>query len=819
MILASDIEAKGLLDIVHSKSDVHCLCSVDIETGEVYLFHDHPEFDNVKVYDAYDEKEYTIPPRKGTLDEGITFWQEVIAKGGKLVIHNAHTYDRLVINRIWGEDEEDNVIPFDGYWDTFVQSKVQWYERPTPKGCKGPHGLFAYGVRSGVHKPEVTDWTFIDAFKLHRCIQDCHIQQFTYEYLEQERKKLFNKYKADFRPALRIESLYANDAALQELDGAKVDVDHIKACIVELDDLIEGLRAEIEPQLPPVIKGSTAKVSRKEMAEIFGYDTSKMSDEYYKKKKDGEIVDAVVKDYHRPTTSYTRTIKQNRYSAYHIEHGASPAFEKKKELTDWLKEHHNDIRKEWVVDKEVLETLVLNKNTCEYFEVEEDSTLIGGPFTRITITSATMTQTDVVKGFLIQLGWKHAEEWNLKTDVHGNKIKVEQETEVRWPEKAHKDAQLVKVIKRGGYMVSSPKLTEDDYEQLPEGIGKKIAQYNTYQHRRRFLSNPKDPENKGILSFVREDGRIPCGLNNFGTRSGRSAQRCWVNAPGEGSLYGDKIRACIIAEEGKEVVGVDMKSAQLSIAAYYANNSKYYDNVATGIEETEDGVYVGETAHCVNARMFGMVTKKQWQTAVKTQDKALIKKITKIRKKSKGGSFATLFGASGKKVAVTIGIPEKEGAKRKDQFLRELGLDNTNRVLEDYEREYPSGGGFLLPLAFGYWLWNNSSHKSLNTIVQGFEALAQKLCAIKFRMIKDEKGWKGRVKKILDIHDEILLECDKELSEEAGKVLGQCYTWAAQQIFEWHKKHPKHFANFGEPLFAIDLNGGFKKGVNYYEVH
>jgi hypothetical protein len=93
----------------------------------------------------------------------------------------------------------------------------------------------------------------------------------------------------------------------------------------------------------------------------------------------------------------------------------------------------------------------------------------------------------VVKGFLIKLGWKDADEWNLKKDVHGSYIKAEEDMELRWPKKAHPDNQLIKVVKKGELLVTSPKLTDDDYEQLPEGLGKKIAEYNTYKHRRNFL--------------------------------------------------------------------------------------------------------------------------------------------------------------------------------------------------------------------------------------------------------------------------------------------------------------------------------------------
>lgn len=817
MLLASDIEAKGFYEQVNTKGDVHCLCSLDVDTGEVYLFHDHPEFDNAVVVDPYDKKEYVIPPRNGSLDEGIVFWETVTKQKGKLIIHNCRTYDEPVINKIW----VGNLIPYNSYHDTFIQSKLQWFERRCPKGAKSPHGLKAYGIKFGVNKPEVDDWSYIDAFKLHRCIEDCKIQAETYKFLEKERSYLKEKYNIDFTQALNIENLYATECFRQESYGAYLDVPFARECVEELDKFIEDLTNEIEPMLPPTIKGKGAKLSRKEIAVKLGRDPSKQKEVIVQRKKNGEIVDVVEKPYFSPCTKWTNTIKGNVYYGFNLSYGESPKFSKKKELTDWIKEYHPDTKtKDWDIQKEEANTEVLSKDICNFFGVEEDNLdLIGGAFTKIEITASKMTQSEVVKGLLIKLGLKEFEDWNLATDIHGDYIKAEEDTVVYWPPKAHRSNQTKRKVKKGELLVSSPKLSESDYEQLPEGLGKKIADYNTYNHRRRFLENPKDPEEKGLLAYVRHDGRIPCGVNNFATRSGRGAQRVWVNAPSDSALYGEKIRRCIIAPEGKVLVGIDMRSAQLSIAAYYANNYDYYQNVASGIEFDAQGNYCGNTAHCVNSRMFGMVSLDEWERAKATQDKELIHHISLQRKKSKGGSFAVIFGASGGKVAKTIGIPETEGTKRKDQFLKQMGLDNVIATLKSYESKYKYGGGWLLPLAFGYYLWNDSGHKNVNTIVQGFEALSQKMAVIRLRKEVERKGLEMHINKVIDTHDEVLLEVTKGYEDIAGKLAGEAYTWAANQIFLYHKKNPIDFANSNPPVFPIDLNGGYKVGNNYYDVH
>ena len=816
-LLASDIEAIGFYDVVKSKKDIHCLCSIDVVTEEVFLFHDYEGFDEVSVTDPYDKKVYIIPKKLGSLEEGIKFWKDSADCGSLLIIHNLEHYDKPVINKIW----PDNEIPNEAYHDTFIQSKLQWFERPCPKGAKSPHGLKAWGIKCGVNKPEITDWATMDAFKLHRVVEDCKIQAKTYLMLEKERKELKESYGIDFTAALKIEAMYAAECFLQEQRGVKIDVPHVKECLLDLDTKLEILRAEIEPNLPPVVKGKGTKISRSEMAELFGYSSAKIKDNIVQRKRNGVVEDVVEKPYFKPSMNFTKKDKVNSYYGFNLSYGASPTFSKKKELTEWIKTSYPETKpKDWDIEKKEEVHEVLNSHTCEYFGVEPtDTDLISGAYTKVTIEPATLTQSDEVKAFLIKLGWKDAEDWNLKTDFDDNYIKVEQTTEVRWPVRAAPENQMVKILKKGEYLVSSPKLSEEDYDQLPEGIGRKIAEYNTYQHRRRFLENPKDPENKGLLSYIREDGRVPAGVNNFATRSGRGAQRVWVNAPSDSALYGKEIRQCIIAEEGKVVIGIDMKSAQLSIAAYYANNYEYYNSVASGQELDEDGKYVGQSAHCVNARMFGMVSEKDWLLAVDQQDKGLIHHITLKRKASKGGSFAVIFGASGKKVGKTIGIPESEGNARKTQFLQQMGLDTTIETLKVFEDTYRFKNGFMLPLAFGYWLWNNSSHKSVNTIVQGFEALAQKLMTIRLSKELKRLGLDQKAMMVLDVHDEKLLEVEIGYEDQVGKLAGECYTWAAEQIFNYHVKNPKTFANKVPPLFSIDLNGGYKVGKNYYDVH
>jgi hypothetical protein len=762
-LLHSDVEAKGFIEIVNKPEDVWCLVSRDDETDEVFIFHDYPKYDNAEIFDQGEK--HIIPPRTGTLLDGVRFWYLAGKNGSKLSVHNCFTYDKPLIEKIWPKC----IIDDDVWVDTFIQSKIQYFDRPQRKGAKSPHGLLNYSLMEGNKKPEVEDFSIMNAFMLHRCIVDTKTQKYAYNYLKKEREMLKSKLGICMEAAYKMEVEYTKTCYEQEQYGAKVDVPHIKKCIEYLDKTTEELAKDITPKLPPTIKVSGGKVSRVEMAGLFGYDTSGMKDAMEMVNKDGEMVSQPVKPYYKPTTNFHTIKKVNQYSGFNISYGYSPKFTKKDGLTKWIKSQHpkgdtaktkelSDFVKEWEVEKNIEETKLLNKNTCDYFEVEpEDTDVIVGAHTKIKFVESSLTQHEVVKGYLIKGGIKFAEEWNLKKDVEGQIIKAEFDTEVRYPPKARRDQQMVLKIKKGDALVTSPKFGEKEYAQLESEDGKNVGMYNTLVHRRRYLENYKDPENKGLLSYVRGDGRVGAGVNNFNTATGRASHRKIVNLPADGAVFGKEMRQCIIADEGKELVGIDQKSSQLSICAFVTNNTDYYEAVATGVEfendEKGEPIYHGSSAHCVNSRYFNLVTKEEWEDAVRTQNPDLIHDIVLKRKKSKGLSFASLFGCGPAKLALMGGFEVPEAKVKLQAFLDNMGLSEVIKFLEVCREKYKRGKGFYIPTGFGYWVYCGGVHKSTNYLIQSLEGVVQKKAVEIMKQMFIEKGyWEKSVNKILDMH-------------------------------------------------------------------
>ena len=792
--LAFDAEANGLLETV---TKMWCLVFQDIHSREMFIFHDFPQYNGAKVIDPYDGKEHTIPKRTGSLKYGVAF---MMKRGKKLICHNVYGYDHFLIKKFFPKFR----MKLSRYEDTLISSKIQWYDRPTPKGVRGNHGLASWGARQGHHKPDVTDWSTMDAFKLHRCIEDVRIQTGTYELLEAEREKMESVIGTSIRRAYELECQYRFEATIQEIDGAPVDVQHMKDCVKELDELSEELRVKVEPLLPDTLKVKAVRATAHEVATTLGAKRIPPI-KYQIKEIKGVKKKMEIKNFYRPVSKWLNISKQNMYSAVHEDLGVNTGhiFSKLKDARDWTKTEYPD-SKGWKFPKDILEVTSYNNHTCNHFGVEPDDyekggRVIDGAHTKIEWHTSTMSQHAVVKDFLLSLGWIPTE-YNYKKNPKGG---------------FERDA-------RGKLIETSPKLTEDSFDSLPEGVGKDIANFNTYSHRRKFIANPTDMS-KGLLNHVRPDGRVSCGINNFGTSTGRSSHSNWVNAAGVGALYGDKIRKIIkVQRDDYRLVGADMKSAQLSIAAYYANNFGYYQAVVDGEEVIKDAqgkeIYVGESGHCVNARAFGLVSQEEWKRAIDTQDPELLHSIMLRRGKSKGGTFATIFGASGKKVAQTLGIDESIGEARRSQFLEEIGLDEPIARLESMMKQYRRGAGGYLELPFGVWVYCKQSHKLFNYLDQGTEAVCQKVAVLEFKknLAKGIKSGNLEAKKILDYHDEFLCESHEDCADEVGKLMTDSYKYASDRCFEWHQTESKWFSDL---TFPFNLDGGFKVGYTYLDVH
>ncbi len=773
--LVFDVEANGLLDTV---TKIWCIACADLETNQMFLFHDYPEFDGVEGVDE-EGNPFTIPVRDGTLKQGALF----LHKAKSLVCHNLLGYDLFLLNRFFPKFKIRYNYP--EIRDTLLESQVLWFDRPPVKGVKGIHGLAPWAKRFNRYKPEIKDWSFIDALKLHRCIEDIEVNVLVAKQMDTEKAWLKDSCNGiEFDEGLVTEHEYRYWSTIQELNGALVNVPHMQECCVELDGLLEELREEIEPMLPPSIHIKSTRATAHEVATLLGS----------KKVPNKKIVwidgkPSQHKTMYRPTMKVHKISKQRMYSVTIAgEEVKGHVFPKVKEARDWAKEAYpkvKGIKYPWIE----VESTETDRHTVNHFgDALTSGTEVVGPYTKIRFEKSKMSQHEKVKLLLVTLGWK-TDEWTFRRDSEGKFERAPSIGEelsdgtvwkgyVVWPATPIQGKQLRERAKKGERIPATPKITEDSFQWLPEGLGQKIKEYNTYSHRRKFIENP-NKDDKGLLNNVREDGRVSCGLMTFGTAVGRASHFNVVNLPSVQAEYGKQMRDIIIAPKGSKLIGVDMPSCHHRYLAGKTGVPEYIAAV-DGEEVGENDAYLGEDLHTLNGVLFGLTDSADVELARKTQDHGLIATLTASRKKGKAPGFLCIYGGSDKKLGMTLGIPESDASGRKSNFLSGLGLDELLEDLTPMWNSQKRDRGSYLSTIGGYHIWSNSKHKILNYCAIGAEAVIQKVAIILVSREMHRLGLKSKL--VGSFHDECLFEVPEEEIEVMKPLCDMMYQKAAEEL-------------------------------------
>lgn len=137
-IYASDLESTGLLDQMKEQEHprLHNFCSIDVDTGETFLF-EHTQRKDIQAW----------------FDEGHTF-----------ITHNCKTFDAPALQFLGYDTSKVKWI------DSLLLS---WYLEPS----RMVHGLAQYGEEFGVPKPKIENWEDQTQEEYnHRVVEDCKIQ-------------------------------------------------------------------------------------------------------------------------------------------------------------------------------------------------------------------------------------------------------------------------------------------------------------------------------------------------------------------------------------------------------------------------------------------------------------------------------------------------------------------------------------------------------------------------------------------------------------------------------------------------------------------
>lgn len=735
-----DIEASNLLDgssIDYTSSPyklkesfkLHCIVVVDKITRDVLAFYDGRyipldgrEHKTTIEGVEYELKNYT--PQEYTRKELKDFpqWVKENCKGKEIIAHNQINYDLLVCKTYFGMDytvEEDSWMGEDvNFKDTLVISKTLNPDR------FGGHSLDVLSSKTGVHKVDFRPHILrADRFKhfapdmLYYNIYDCLSNLEVYFELEREAAGW------DWEDAISLEKSVADIVTRQSHRGFMFDKELAEECIAELDSLLEERRQRVEPLLPK-----------------------------------RRATQAFMKNYTPPKIQYK---KDGTHSA---------------NLLKWVEKHEG----KFVTEDEVE---ILGKRYKLPIPLEP----------LVTEMEATIDDTTHIKEWLVSLGWEPTEWKEKDLTLDSKRVKLTKERYEQTVERYVKQttessfkklrcehlgvssrglkSKLLTVKPNGRIFVrTSPSFTVGQEKELCPDLErisvefpyvKDVVEYLTYKHRRNSILGGglewEDGEEaeKGYLSAIREDGRIPTPADTCGAATSRMKHRLVANIPRTTSLYGEKMRRLFGTDKKKFFqIGYDFDSLEARQEAHYCfryeEEPKSYCNSL--LQEKPHDV------HTMMAERIAEIIGRDFS-----------------RDPAKNVKYGCTYGAQAAKVAKTIGADLEVGKMVFDAFWEAA---EPLALLKDRLKTYWETRGekkYILGID-GRKVPTRAAHAILNSLFQS----AGVICAKRAMVIHDKKlreegmtvdffteDWKNRVfaQQLIAYHDEAQLELSKELAK------------------------------------------------------
>ena len=338
---------------------------------------------------------------------------------------------------------------------------------------------------------------------------------------------------------------------------------------------------------------------------------------------------------------------------------------------------------------------------------------IGGPFSRIDFEPVNLNSHPQVKKILLNLGWVPTS-FNYKRDAKGQFERDEKN-------------QLIP---------TTPKLTEDSYDSLPEGLGQNIAELLKLKHRRRFILNEKDTK-KGLIGHVRADGRVACDAFTCGTNTGRYRHSgAFVNLPKVSTPWGPEIRSLFCVPGDRFLVGIDLDGIEARMMGHYAS---FYDGGAFA------KVVLQGDVHQMTADAMGV-----------------------DRETAKTLRYAISYGAGAGKVREILGC----GPTRAHEALEEFwaATPGLAKLIGYLEQEYASKG--YITGIDGRHLYIRHKHKLFNTLVQNAATVVFKKWMVRCYEVTTGKDIAAH--QVLAYHDELGFEVytpDEFVAIKYGKYM------------------------------------------------
>ena len=257
----------------------------------------------------------------------------------------------------------------------------------------------------------------------------------------------------------------------------------------------------------------------------------------------------------------------------------------------------------------------------------------------------------------------------------------------------------------------------------------------------------------GILEYIMDDGRVRTSFKQMITATGRlsSVDPNLQNIPIR-SEEGKNIRKVFVADKNKVFIDADYSQIELRVLAHLSKDSVMIDSFKNDLD----------IHYKTASEVFGV----------------LINEVTDNQRRSaKAVNFGIVYGISDYGLSKDLNITRNEARQYIDGYL------NTYPSIKSYMEEIVNKAkkdGFVTTIldrkryipeinSKNFNIRSFGERIALNTPIQGSAADIIKLAMIKvYERLKVEKV---NAKLILQIHDELIVECEESEKETVKKIL------------------------------------------------
>ena len=278
----------------------------------------------------------------------------------------------------------------------------------------------------------------------------------------------------------------------------------------------------------------------------------------------------------------------------------------------------------------------------------------------------------------------------------------------------------------------------------------------------RMLTKLKSTYAEGLTHAICEDGRIRTTFQNLVTATGRlsSTEPNLQNIPVRTDL-GAEIRRMFVPKDGCVLVDADYSQIELRVLAHIAGDETMQAAFRSGLD-----------IHAVTAsQVFGVAPEA----------------VTPLqRRHAKAVNFGIVYGISEFSLAEDIGVSRWEAKAYIDNYLanyRGVREYMKNVVAEAREQGYTKtlyGRKRYIPelKATNFNIRSGAERIALNTPIQGTAA-----DLIKLAMIRVDQALKDNfpeAKLLLQVHDELIVECPENIAEAVAALISREMEQVAQ---------------------------------------